>query len=188
MDALLPSLLAAFLAEWGDKTQLLVVALAARYGKPGPILAGIFVAAIVNAGLAAFGGTLLHGLITLRAISLMLALALLFAGIGGFFRNKMPDMGADWRTGPFLTAAGCFFLLEFGDKTQFLTATLAGQFNSLALAASGAAIGVLAANVPAALLGERLERAVPVRGIRFGAAILFLIIGLIVAVNALRLV
>ncbi|MDT9599326.1 TMEM165/GDT1 family protein [Sphingosinicella rhizophila] len=188
MDALLSTFLAAAMAEWGDKTQLLVMALAARYGRPGPVLAGIFLAAIANALAAAFGGTLLNGMITLRAISLLVAVSLVFAGVAGLVGNKTPDMGATWRTGPFLTAAGCFFLLEFGDKTQFLTAALAAQFDSLLLAAAGAAAGVAAASLPAVLLGDRLAVVMPLRAIRLTAAILFLILGLVVAVNALRLV
>lgn len=188
MDALLTTFVAAALAEWGDKTQLLVAVLAARYARPGPILAAILVAALANALIAAFGGSLLNGLITLRAISLLVALALVFAGVSGLFRSKVPDMGGNWRTGPFVTAAACFFLLEFGDKTQFITGALAAQFDSIALAALGATIGVTIANLPAALLGDRLTQVVPVRAIRIAVAILFLLVGLIVAVNALRLV
>ena len=188
MDALLTTFLAAALAEWGDKTQLLVIAFAARYRRPLPILLGVAVAALANSLIAAFGGTLISGMITLRALSLLVALALLFAGLGALFRNKVPDMGRTWRTGPFLTVAACFFLLEFGDKTQFVTAALAAQFDSLALAALGATAGVVAANLPAAVLGDRFAGLVPMRAIRIGAAILFLLTGFIVAISALRLV
>lgn len=188
MDALLTALVAGFLAEWGDKTQLLVAALALRYARPAPIVAGIALAALANSLLAALGGALLHDVITLRAISFLLALSLLFAGAGGLVRAKAPDMGASWRTGPFLTAAGCFFLLEFGDKTQFITAAISAQYDAPALAAAGATAGIFAASVPAAMLGERLARTVPLRAIRLGAAALFILAGLIVAVNALRLV
>jgi putative Ca2+/H+ antiporter (TMEM165/GDT1 family) len=188
VDALLPALVAAFLAEWGDKTQLLVIAFAARYQKPLPILLGVALAALANSAISAFGGSLINGVITLRAISFLLALSLLFAGVGALIRQKTPDMGETWRTGPFLTTAGCFFLLEFGDKTQFITASLAAQYDAWVLAAIGAAVGVTAASVPAAVLGENLTKAVPIRPIRIGAAILFMLAGLIVAVNALRLV
>lgn len=188
MDALLTSFLAALLAEWGDKTQLLVVAFAVRYRRVGPILAGVAAAALANCLLAAFGGTLIHDMVPLRALSLLVGVALVFAGVGGLIRGKTPDMGGTWRTGPFLTTAACFFLLEFGDKTQFVTAALAAQFDSLVLAGFGAAVGVVAANIPAALLGERLAGVVPVRAIRLAAAALFLIAGVIVAVGALRLV
>ena len=124
MDALLSAFVAAGLAEWGDKTQLLVVALAIRYRRPAPILAAFV----------------------------------------------------------------CFFIAEFGDKTQFLTFSIAARFESLLLAAAGATAGVLAASVPAAVLGDGLARSVPLRGIRLTAAILFLVLACIVAVNAWRLV
>lgn len=188
MDALLTTFLAALLAEWGDKTQLLVVALAARYARPAPILAGVAIAALANSLIAGFGGALINGIITLRAISLLVAVALIFAGVGGLFRGKTPDMGSGWKTGAFVTTATCFFLLEFGDKTQFLTAAFAAQFDAAVLAAAGATAGVVVANLPAALLGDRLSAHVPLRLIRIGVAILFLLAGFIVAVNALQLV
>jgi Ca2+/H+ antiporter, TMEM165/GDT1 family len=187
LDALLTSFVAALLAEWGDKTQLLLVAFAIRYRRPLPILAGAAVAAFANSLIAAGGGILLNGFITLRAISLLVALALIFAGAGGFFRSKQPDMASTWRTGPFLTTAVCFFLLEFGDKTQFLTFSLAAQFNSFALASAGATAGVLVAGAPAAILADRFAATLPLRAIRLGIGILFLVIGFIIAVNALRL-
>jgi putative Ca2+/H+ antiporter (TMEM165/GDT1 family) len=187
VEALLTTFIAAALAEFGDKTQMLVVALAARYGKTGPILAGVAIAALLNAVIAAVGGSLINGMITLRAISLMVGLALLFAGVGGLLRQKQPDVSG-WNTGAFVTAFGAFFLYELGDKTQFLTGALAAQFDSIVLASAGAAGGVLAANVPAAVLGPRLPKLWPIKGLRTGASILFLLAGFFVAVSALRLV
>ena len=48
MEALLVSTGVVALAEIGDKTQLLTLVLAARYKRPWPIVAGIFVATLVN--------------------------------------------------------------------------------------------------------------------------------------------
>ena len=188
MEALLTTFLAAALAEWGDKTQLLVIVMAARYGRPLPILAGVVVAALANSAIAATGGALINGMITLRAISLLVALALVFAAVSGIIGSKRPEMGAGWKTGPFLTTAACFFLLEFGDKTQFLTAALAAQFDSILLATLGATAGVLAAAMPAAVLGDGLASQAPLKAIRLGIAGGFLILGCFVAVSALRLV
>jgi putative Ca2+/H+ antiporter (TMEM165/GDT1 family) len=187
LEPLLTTFVAALLAEWGDKTQLLVAALGARYGRPLPVVAGALAGALANSLLAAFGGTLIHGLVTPRAVSLVVAMALVFAGAGALFRNKTPDMGATWRVGPFLTTAGCFFLLEFGDKTQFVTAATAAQYDAFALAALGATAGIVIASVPAAALGARLAASVPLRAIRLGSALIFLVAGLVVGLNALRL-
>jgi Ca2+/H+ antiporter, TMEM165/GDT1 family len=188
LDALLTSFVAAALGEWGDKTQLLVIALAIRYRRPLPILAGIFVAALANSLIAAFGGAFVHDLITPRAASLLIALALVFAGVAGLIRPKAYQSAGTSRAGPFLVAAASFFVLEFGDKTQFLTFAFAVQFNAFALAAAGATAGILVSSVPAALLGESLAKAVPLKGIRIGLGLLFLAIGLVVGVNAYRLV
>jgi putative Ca2+/H+ antiporter (TMEM165/GDT1 family) len=188
MEALFTSFLAAALAEWGDKTQLLVVALAIRFREPLPILAGVAVGALANALLAAFGGTIIHDLITVRAISLLVAVALVYSGIAGLAASKPPAIGQNWKTGPVVTAAGAFFLVEFGDKTQFLTAAIAAQYDSLVFAALGATLGVLAASAPAALLGGRLPSVLPMKALRIGIAGLFLLLGFIVAVNALRLI
>jgi Ca2+/H+ antiporter, TMEM165/GDT1 family len=188
LDALLSAFVAAGLAEWGDKTQLLVVALAVRYGRPAPILAGITLAALIHALIAAVGGVLVHDFVTIRALSLLVGLSLLFAGIAGLAARKTPRILLPERYGPFLAAFVCFFIAEFGDKTQFLTFSISARFESFLLAAIGATAGVLAASVPAAVLGDGLARIVPLRGIRLGAAILFLLLACIVAVNAWRLV
>lgn len=188
MDALLTSFVAALLGEWGDKTQLLVIALAARYRRPLPILAGVFVAALANSLIAALGGLLVNDMIVPRAASLLVALALVFAGIAGLIRPKPYESGGRSRAGPFLVAAASFFVLEFGDKTQFLTFALAARFDAFALAAAGATAGILASSLPAALLGETLARAAPLKGIRIGLGALFVAVGLLVGVNALRLV
>jgi putative Ca2+/H+ antiporter (TMEM165/GDT1 family) len=188
VDVLLTTFLAAALAEFGDKTQLLVVILAARFNKPAAVIAAVAVAALANSLIAAAGGVLINGVITLRAISLLVAIALILAAVGNFLPQKRPDMGSTWKTGAFLTTAGCFFLLEFGDKTQFLTAAIAARFDSLALAALGATAGIVAANVPAAVLGARAEQVLPLKALRISVGALFLLVGFIVAVNALRLV
>lgn len=188
MGALLTTFIAALLAELGDKTQLLAIALAARYRKPGAVLAGIAVAALANALIAAAGGGLIHDMINPRATTLLIAFALAAAGISGLLRQKNAgDMGSTWRTGAFVTSAACFFLLEFGDKTQFTTFALAAYHNALLLAAAGAAAGVVAANIPAVVLAKEMHKLIALKKIRLGVSMLFLLAGLVLAVTALRL-
>jgi putative Ca2+/H+ antiporter (TMEM165/GDT1 family) len=188
VEPLLTSFVAAALAEWGAKTQLLIVALAARYRRPLPILLGVALAAIANSLIAAYAGSLIHDRVPLRALALLTGLALLFAGAEGLFPARLKSMGEGWRTGPLVTAAVCFFLLEFGDRTQFITAAISARFDAFVLAGAGAAAGIVLSSVPAVALGTRLEKQVPLRVLRIAAAILFLISAFLVAINALRLV
>ena len=187
MDALVTAFVAAGLGEWGDRTQLLVALLAARSGRPGTVLAALFIAALLSNVVAAYAGTLVAGAINIRAMTLLVALALLFAGVVGLIRRSPPstEMG---RTPLLLAAILLCLAAELGDRTQFLTFALAGRFDAPALAAAGATAGMVAAAVPAALLGDRLASVVPVRAIRFGGAVLFLLVGFVVAINALQIV
>jgi putative Ca2+/H+ antiporter (TMEM165/GDT1 family) len=188
LDALISAFVAAGLAEWGDKTQLLVAALAARHGRPLPILGGVALAAAIHAVIAAFGGIMVHDWVTIRALTLLAALALIFAGAAGLVTRKPPKLLIGTGGGAFLASFICFFIAEFGDKTQFLTFSIAARFDSFSLAAIGAVAGVVAASIPAILLGDRLTAAGPVRAIRLGAGALFLVFGFVLAVNALLLV
>lgn len=187
MDALLPSFLAAGLAEIGDRTQLLAILLAAHFRKPMAVLGGVALAALANSLLAAFGGAMLHDLINHRAIALMLAVGLVLAGAGAFWRPKPPVLASYGPIGAFGTAALGFFILEFGDKTQLLTMAIAARVDSVALAGIGAAAGITLANAPAVLLAGEWPRIVPLRPVRIGVGLLFVLIGAIIAIGALRI-
>lgn len=188
MDALLPPLVAAFLAEWGDKTQLLAVLLAIRFRRSNAVLIGIAAAALLNCLLAAFAGSLIAGLITFRAMTLMTALALIFAGAGALLPQKPPKYESRGTGGAALASFFAFAVLEFGDKTQFMTTTLAARADSIWLAGIGAAVGVTSASVPAVLIAERFSAVLPLRAIRSGAGLILLMAGLLTAVSALRLI
>lgn len=188
MEAFLPALIAAFLAEWGDKTQLLAIALGSRFSRAGLVIGGIAIAAAVNAALAATSGWLIADMVPFRALGLLTALAFVFAGGGGLFPAKPPAVAADWKTGALVTATFAFALVEFGDKTQFVTAALSARTGAPVLAGLGATLGVIAASVPAAVLGNRLPRIVPIARVRIGVSILLLIAGTWMAASALLLV
>lgn len=186
MDALVSAFVAALLAEIGDRTQLLVVALAAFYRRPGPVLAGAAVAAAASSLIAAAIGAFIAGIVTGRAVSLLLALACVFAGIAGLIRPR--ETRASFRGNPFIVALLAVFAAELGDKSQFLAGAIAARFDSLAFAAAGATLGIVAANIPAALLGERLRRDLPLGAIRIVGAALFLVTGFVLAATALGLI
>lgn len=188
MDALLSAFVAAGLAEWGDRTQLLVALLAARTGRPGAVLAGLASAALASSLIAALAGQYLSGVIAIEALGLLLAIALLFAGIGGLISRKTPEPDLARRAGPFLAAFLSCLVLELGDRSQFLTFAIAARFDSFALAGCGAAAGILAAGIPAALIGAGFRESLPLRPIRWTVAALFLVTGFFVGVSALRLV
>lgn len=186
MEALVTAFVAAFLGEWGDKTQLIVAMLAATTRRPAQVLAGLFLAALASSVIASLAGVFIAGTITIRAMTLMVALSLLFAAGSGVFMRR-PPAPATVRL-PILTALILCLAAELGDRTQFITFALAGRFDSAPLATAGATAGILAACVPAALLGAKLQATVPIRAIRYTVAGVFLVGGFYAAVSALQLV
>lgn len=187
MDALLIGLLGCLLGMMGDKGQWLVLTLATRFGRDGAVMAGIAAAAIANAAIGAAAGAWLAPMLGSDARLLFLALALLFLGIGMFWPVKRPDPLAGWRMGPFLTTALGLFILGFGDGAQFLILGLAVRTADPFLAAAGGAIGIIAALLPVVLFRESFFRLLPLRALRIGSGILFLLTAVAGAIAALHL-
>lgn len=84
----------------------------------------------------------------------------------------------------FGTTLVAFFLAEMGDKTQIATVALAAQFQSLALVVAGTTLGMMIANVPAVLLGDRVAHRIPVRLVHGIAAVIFAILGVATLLGA----
>ena len=185
MEALVTSFVAAFLAVWGARTQLTVAALAAATRRPVLVMAGLLLAALASSIAASLAGIWIAATVTIRAMTLLTALALLFGGVFALIPRRRKE--AVTARLPPVTAFILCLAAEMGDSAQFLTLALAGRFASAPLAAAGATAGIALACLPAAILGERLHDTVPLRAIRYAVAALFLIGGFIVAMKALQL-
>lgn len=175
MDAFLTSTLLVALAEIGDKTQLLSFVLAARLRRPAAIIAGIFVATLANHALAGALGRLVGAQLPETTLRWIVAVVFIAFGLWTLKPDELDDdeTASTSHRGAFATTVTAFFLAEMGDKTQFATIALAARFPSLAPVVAGTTLGMLAANVPAVLLGEKLARRLPLQQIRWAAAALF---------------
>ena len=81
------------------------------------------------------------------------------------------------RFGVFGTTCMAFFLAEMGDKTQVATVALAAQYQSVHAVVVGTTLGMMIANVPAVLLGDRIAQRMPVRLVHAIAAVIFALLG-----------
>jgi putative Ca2+/H+ antiporter (TMEM165/GDT1 family) len=181
MEALLVSTGIVALAEMGDKTQLLSLLLAAKFRKPIPIILGIFVATLANHALAgAVGAWITHAL---GEDVMRWVLGISFLAMAGW--TLIPDSAPDTtnraaRFGVFGTTLVAFFLIEMGDKTQVATVALAAQYSAFWMVVAGTTLGMMLANIPAVLIGERATKALPIRAIQVVAAIIFAVLGVAV--------
>mgnify|MGYP001339518314 FL=1 len=168
------------LGEIGDKTQLLALILAARYRAPRPIIAGILVATLVNHAAAAALGAWLTRVIDPTWLRWGLGASFIAVAVWMLIPDKIDDdvAGKDMsRFGVFWLTVVAFFLAEMGDKTQIATVMLAARYDALVVVTAGTTLGMMIANVPAVLLGDRVVKKLPVQWVHRIAAVVFASIG-----------
>lgn len=180
MEALFISTGVVALAEIGDKTQLLAFILAARYKRPWPIILAIFIATLVNHGLAGAIGTWVPALLDPNVLRWVLGISFLAIAIWILIPDKIDDAEATrTRFGVFGTTLITFFLAEMGDKTQIATVALAAQYQQFWWVVLGTTLGMMLANAPAVLFGERIARRLPTQLVHRIAACIFAVLGLV---------
>ncbi|MFZ4759497.1 MAG: TMEM165/GDT1 family protein [Burkholderiaceae bacterium] len=179
MEAFLVSTGIVALAEMGDKTQLLSLLLAARFKRPWPIVAGILVATLANHAFAGAVGAWVQSALGPDVLRWVLGVSFLAMAAWILVPDRIDDNegGAAERFGVFGTTLIAFFLAEMGDKTQIATVALAARYDALVAVVAGTTFGMMLANVPAVLLGERITRIVPIRIVRVLAAVVFAALG-----------
>ena len=187
MQAFLVSSFVVALAEIGDKTQLLTVLLATRFRRPWPIIGGILLATLANHALAASVGYLVSDVLHGLWFKVVVGLSFIAMAAWALIPDKEDEAAAGRRGGAsvFITTAVAFFLVEMGDKTQIATVALGARYHEILWVAAGTTCGMMLANVPAVFLGEAATRVIPLKYVRMGAALIFLLLGLWALADAL---
>ena len=188
MDALLLSFGVIFIAELGDKSQLMALAFAARY-KAMDVLIGITAASAILFGISVVIGRLVAVSLPTDAINIVAGLAFLaFAawtirGTRGEDDGDAPDRPA--ARFPIISVGLAIFLAELGDKTMLATVTLATTEDWLGTWV-GSTMGMVAADAIAIVVGRHLGTRLPERAIRIGAAVLFVVFGVLLLIEGIR--
>ena len=185
MEAFLVSTGIVALAEIGDKTQLLAFILAAKFRKPVPIIIGILVATIANHGFAGAVGSWITSLAGPETLRWVLGVSFIGMAIWTLIPDQFDEDDAKLsRYGVFGTTLIAFFLAEMGDKTQIATIALAAQYHTFFSVVAGTTLGMMIANVPAVLLGDRIANRMPVRLVHGIAAAIFAALGVATLLGA----
>lgn len=173
------------LAEIGDKTQLLALILAAKFRKPIPIIVGILVATIANHAFAGALGAWITSLVAPEIMRWILGLSFIGMAVWTLIPDKFDEDEAKLaKYGVFGTTLIAFFLAEMGDKTQIATVAMAAQYQAFLSVVAGTTLGMMIANVPAVLLGDRIAQRMPVRLVHSIAAGIFAILGIATLLGA----
>ncbi len=187
MYAFLLSTAVIFVAELGDKSQLMAMTFAARY-RVRDVLIGITAAtALVHLASVGIGALVGDAFADYQgAISIVAGVAFLLFALWTLRGDELTDEEADKArnaTGAAILAVGvAFFLAELGDKTMLATITLAtqeGWFGTWL----GSTLGMVAADALAIGVGAVLGRRLPEKVIAYGAAALFALFGILLIVD-----
>lgn len=179
------SLVLVFIAELGDRTQLVALAFATRYSA-WTVLWGVFVATlVVHLGSVALGEAA-GAMLPVFWVRLLGGVAFLGFGAWTLRGDSLGDESQEpSRFGPFLTVAVTFFIAEVGDKTMLATVTIASQQQSFVGVWLGSTTGMVLSDGIAILIGRHLGKSLPERTIRLGAAAVFFLSGFAMIAQAL---
>jgi putative Ca2+/H+ antiporter (TMEM165/GDT1 family) len=179
VEAFLLSLGVIFVAELGDKSQLLALAFATRY-RFWIVLGGITAATAVVHLLSVAIGSAVGEQLPTDLISVLAGLAFVAFGVWTLHGDELSadeEARAVRRTRSAFWAVGvAFFLAELGDKTMLATVTLAAREDWFGTWL-GSTVGMVAADALAIGAGRLIGHALPERTVKIFAAVLFFLFG-----------
>lgn len=180
MTAFITAFIMVFLAELGDKTQLLVMTFAAKY-KWQTVMFAVLFSTILNHLVAILIGIYLNSAITMAYIHIAAAAAFLAFGASTLFSNKREEKFKEKKTfiNPFWTVAIAFFLAETGDKTQLAAITIAARFGTWGPLIIGTTLGMVAADSLGVLAGTFINKHISSERIQIFSALFFILCGCI---------
>lgn len=180
MTVLFGAFIMIFLAEMGDKSQLMAFGLASRY-RARTILGAVFIATLVNNGVAIYIGTIFGELLNMDIVRIISGLV--FFGFGAWTllekRNGTGPVEVKENLGSFLTIVSLFMLAEMGDKTQIASAVYAATYQEPLLTLVGVMAGMLLADSLGIYLGVRLRDIISLDKLKIGSSLVFFTLGAI---------
>ncbi len=182
-----------FVAEMGDKTQLMLVALSAKY-RLRDILLGTAVAILVLNAIAVAAGGILHSFLVgnLWIVKILAAAAFLVFSVSTLAGDDDEENAKESKFAFAPLAIFCtFFVAELGDKTQLATITF-GATNGLNKTAPivwlASSIGLFAADSIGLLVVKLLDGRTPTKFFSILAFAIFAIFGFLTLAESLNLI
>jgi len=144
------------------------------------IIAGVFIATLVNHTLAALAGFYIAFM--LGALWFRYLIGVSFIAMAGWALLPDKETGTAqkaWTLGRFFTTLIAFFMVEMGDTTEIAAPARAARFHALAPVVAGTTLGMMLANIPAAYFGGAITRVIPLVLLRYVSAAICLVLGLL---------
>ncbi len=177
LTALLTSFGSVFMAELGDKTQLVTLSLSSRY-PPAHVLGGAMLALVILVSLAVALGSVIYAFVPFSVITIVSGAFFIMMGIWNYIQPEGGEGQKKLSGSGFAQAFGVTLIAEMGDKTQLAVLMLSASFGSPWAVLLGSILAMLANHTLAAFLGSKLLVLVPPHLLRIGTTAIFLMVGL----------
>jgi len=166
-----------FVAELGDKTQLVTLTFATRY-RSIVVLGGIAAGTAASQAVSAILGGLVANILPDELVRILAGLAFLTFGIWTLRGDDEGEGGPSSKRAlsPFWLIASTFFLAELGDKTMLGNITLSASYSPV-LVFLGGTTGMVLSDGLAIVVGNRLGERLPKRALKVGASLMFFAFG-----------
>lgn len=178
LTAILVSLVVVFVAELGDKSQLITMTYSLRH-RWWVVVSGVGIAAMLVHGLSVAVGHFLGLTLPERPIAFVAAIAFLLFAAWTWRESGGDDAEVRIAEPRFVVPAivSSFVLAELGDKTMLATVALASDHNWAGIWI-GATTGMVLADGAAIGAGRLLHKRLPAHFLHGLASVLFLLFGL----------
>lgn len=176
MSQLIKAFLLIFIAEMGDKTQLIAMSFATKYSIKD-VLKGVFLGVTLNHGLAIILGSCISQYVSIEFIQLVAGLLFLVFGILTLLDDKEKEEELRQGFGPVCTVATAFFIGEFGDKTQLAAMALGAESSRPILILIGTVLGMLGISSIGMLAGSKMGKKLSATTLKIIASIAFIFCG-----------
>lgn len=165
-----------FVAELGDKTQLVAMAFAAKYSAVKVLIGILGAVSLLNIIAVALGSYITY-FVPIGAIRVAASIIFVMFGVFNLKEGSEEEEEKSFKLGPIMTVALTFFIGELGDKTQLMTITLAAQYDMPYAIFLGSTAGMLLADGLGIIIGSTVFRKIPDKAVRLISSCIFLFFG-----------
>jgi putative Ca2+/H+ antiporter (TMEM165/GDT1 family) len=181
--------IAVFLAEIGDKTQLVTITFASKYPQV-PVFLGVFLGICMITVLGVVVGILLFEFIPIFYVQILSGAIFIIFGIWtlkeAMEEKKEEEVETkETQRSVFSTTFILISIAEFGDKTQFMVIALTAQYGDPIAVLVGAILAFALIVSIGVFVGKKLSERISIKWIELGAGMLFIILGIIFIIEAI---
>lgn len=175
-----------FVAELGDKSQLITISLASKYSDRKKVFLGLVAGTATVTLVSVFLGSIVFNFIPTFYVKLIASIIFIIFGVYILLNNNEEnlELGSKYE-GAFSTPFILSIIAEFGDKTQLAIIALTARYGSPSLVFLGAILGLSLITAIGVILGCKLSNLFSDEKIDLGTSVLFIIIGIVFLFEAL---